>query len=93
MAFDEIDVQCSNCGSRQSFQYDFDFPKSVPAAGWGSFGRAIYCPECVKTWSDRNPGRPMASETNTITAVLHHTQSQRNAINKSRRDEFNRVIK
>lgn len=88
MPFDKLDIQCSNCGSHQSFQYDFNFPKTVPAAGWGSFGRALYCPECAKTWDDRNPGRPMANENNTILAALHHTQSQRYHINKTRREEF-----
>lgn len=88
MAFDKIGIQCSNCGQHQSFDYDFEFPKSALDAGWGSFGRAVYCPNCVKTWGDRNPGRPMSGKTNTITAILHLTQSERNHINKRRRAEF-----
>lgn len=73
----ELSIQCSNCGCHQSFAHDTTFPASVPNAGWGSFGRALYCPECTKTWNDRNPGRPMANKTNTMTAAMHHTHSQR----------------
>lgn len=85
MFLNELDIQCSNCGCHQSFNYDDTFPNTVPKAGWGSFGRALYCPECTKTWSDRNPGRPMANNANTMAAALHYTQSQRRFIDTSRR--------
>lgn len=73
----ELDIQCSNCGCHQSFAHDNTFPASVPKSGWGSFGRALYCPECTKTWDIRNPQRPMANKANTMTAAMHYTLSQR----------------
>lgn len=38
--------------------------------GWNSFGSALYCPECVKTWDERNDGRKLAGERNTFFAIM-----------------------
>lgn len=65
-----IDLCCSNCGnhrrlSADAVQYTVDAIKQ----GWGSYGAALYCPECVRTWYDRNT-RPMADERNTMLVIM-----------------------
>lgn len=56
-------VTCSNCGATETV-----VPQDITAAiqqGWGSYGSAIYCPQCKATWAKRNPGRPMADKLDT----------------------------
>jgi hypothetical protein len=60
-----VRITCSNCGAHENIG-----PSKITDAvlrGWGSYGSALYCPECTKTWDERNKGRPMAS-------ALHTTQ-------------------
>ena len=55
-------AQCSRCGHRsRRWRYTSginDAPSLAPdalvQAGWGSFGRAMYCPHCAATWTERN---------------------------------------
>lgn len=61
-------VYCSNCGFSEKVVLG-DMPALVKK-GWGSYGRALYCPECTKTWDKRNPGRPMAGEINTLSVIM-----------------------
>ncbi len=55
-----LQIMCSNCGHRsRKFAYDRyrryqSAPDKIIKAGWGSFGDALYCPRCVKTWEKRN---------------------------------------
>lgn len=56
-------VTCSSCGNSEDIK-----PNEITDAvlrGWGSYGSALYCPECSRTWDERNKGRPMASALNT----------------------------
>ena len=49
--------------------------------GWASFGAALYCPECSKTWIDRNPGRPMPGERNTFLVIMNRILQERDERN------------
>lgn len=67
-----VSIQCSRCGkirkiSNAKVEYTVDAIKE----GWGSFGSALYCPECTKTWSERNPDRPMPGEKNTFFVIMN----------------------
>lgn len=45
---------CSCCGAGKTVDYTVtDILKAVNE-GWDSFGDALYCPDCVKTWEERN---------------------------------------
>ena len=67
-----ISVQCSNCGKRRRISNKkVEYTVNAIKEGWGSFGSAIYCPECSKTWSDRNE-KPMADEKNTFLLIMNH---------------------
>ena len=71
-----IRLQCSNCGATETITNRIDEAEKAIKSGWGSYGSALYCPECSKTWDERNPGRPMADEGNTfwvITALIHRS--------------------
>lgn len=49
-------ITCSNCGHR-SAKHPYNggtTPEKIIDAGWNSYGNALYCPKCVKTWSKRN---------------------------------------
>lgn len=58
---------CSRCGADYEFRYcAANVLNAVYSLGWGSYGAALYCPECTKTWNERNKGRPMPGPENTI---------------------------
>ena len=47
-------VTCSNCGYVKVFKAsDYQIIKRLKE-GWNSVGSALYCPECVRTWDERN---------------------------------------
>ena len=63
-------IQCSRCGKRR--RLTTSRRESLDRAiqkGWGSCGTALYCPECSKTWNQRN-SKPMSSEANTFHQLL-----------------------
>lgn len=67
-----IDIMCSCCGnhepvSNRKVSNSVDLIKR----GWGSCGSALYCPECTRTWKERNGDRPMADERNTFFVILN----------------------
>jgi hypothetical protein len=37
--------------------------------GWNSFGSALYCPICSRTWDERNKGRKMHGKWNTARLI------------------------
>ena len=72
-----IDIQCSCCGNHQKLSPEFDGfdvivdeTVKVIKRGWGSCGSALYCPECSKTWYERNGDRKMANDGNTFTVIM-----------------------
>lgn len=64
----DIDIMCSNCGLRKTIPNNLDEIDKTVKEGWGSCGHALYCPECSRTWSERNP-HPMADFKNTFTVI------------------------
>lgn len=68
----KVDIMCSCCGnhetvSNRKVSNSIDLIKR----GWGSCGSALYCPECTRTWKERNGDRPMADERNTFFVILN----------------------
>lgn len=68
----KINIMCSCCGnhetvSNRKVSNSIDLIKR----GWGSCGSALYCPECTRTWKERNGDRPMADERNTFFVILN----------------------
>lgn len=62
-----VKISCSRCGAGEEFRYSAgNVLCAVYTKGWNSYGAALYCPECSATWNDRNKGRPMAGQENTI---------------------------
>lgn len=59
-----MQIQCSRCGKIKSFRYTVLNTMKLIDEGWGSYGRVLYCPECTKTWNERND-KPMAGAMNT----------------------------
>ena len=78
-----LNIMCSNCGKTESVHNSLDEIAKV-AERWGSFGCALYCPECVKTWNERN-SKPMSDYKNTFTVIAtlffnnYHKQEARDA--------------
>lgn len=64
-----MEIMCSCCGRTMQFVYSLSAVKLVIARGWNSCGRALYCPECSATWSERNGSRPLAGGDNTIQVI------------------------
>lgn len=67
----DITLTCSNCGRHQELSNEkMQDTADVISAGWGSCGGALYCPECSRTWGERNPGRPMSDDRNTFFVIM-----------------------
>ncbi len=52
-----------------SFAYSAGQVIGATRAGWNSYGSALYCPECSATWDERNKGRPLTGQENTIDII------------------------
>lgn len=64
-----VKISCSRCGeSRRLSTKQVDCVGSAIKAGWGSYGSALYCPKCAKSWHDRNE-KPMADESHTAMRI------------------------
>ena len=63
-----MQVQCSRCGKRKSFSYTVMSVAKLIESGWGSYGNVLYCPECSRTWHDRND-KEMANSWNTVRII------------------------
>lgn len=71
-------IQCSCCGRKHSFSYSAgNVLCAVYTHGWGSFGSALYCPECSNSWDDRNKNRPQPGPDNTIRVIDRLYQPER----------------
>lgn len=66
-----IDIMCSCCGRRERVSNKrVENAAKVIKSGWGSCGSALYCPDCSRSWPERNGDRPMADERNTFFVLL-----------------------
>lgn len=78
-----VTITCSNCGNhRRISNKKMEYTVKAINDGWGSFGAALYCPECSKTWDDRNPGRPMPGERNTFFVIMNRILQERDERNE-----------
>ena len=67
----EIDIQCSCCGNhRKLSNAKLEDTVNFVNSGWGSCGDALYCPECAKTWKERNGDRQMSNDRNTFIQIM-----------------------
>lgn len=67
-----IDVMCSCCGNHQKLSNKrIQDTADLIHSGWGSCGSALYCPECAKSWKERNGNRQMGDERNTFVAIMN----------------------
>lgn len=65
-----VNLQCSCCGNRRSVVYTAFNVARVIKEGWGSYGNAMYCPECTSAWEKRNgENRPMPGKYNTLRII------------------------
>lgn len=47
-------ISCSCCGANYEFKYSAEnVLNAVSILGWGSYGAALYCPECTSTWLEQ----------------------------------------
>ena len=53
----KIEYQCSNCGKREKVSAMVGIPEGMFGLGYRAVGDALYCPDCVKSWAERN-GKP-----------------------------------
>lgn len=68
-----ITITCSNCGNhRRISDKRWKYIEKVIDEGWNSVGSAMYCPECVKTWQERNPSTMLAGANNTFYLIVKH---------------------
>lgn len=63
-------LQCSCCGKRHSIEYTAYNVLQTVRSGWNSFGSALYCPDCVKTWEEYNgKNKPLWGDDHTIKMI------------------------
>lgn len=68
-----ITITCSCCGNHKNVSNEkMEYTVNAIKEGWGSYGSALYCPECSASWDERNPGRPMSDEKNTFWLIANH---------------------
>lgn len=67
----KINIMCSCCGNHETVSNrKISTTVDLIKRGWGSCGSALYCPECTRTWKERNGDRPMGDERNTFFVIL-----------------------
>lgn len=69
-------IDCSNCGTHYRFKYSAANVLKAIELGWNSCGSALYCPDCTKTWKERNGNRPLAGRKNTIRVIDEWAERQ-----------------
>jgi hypothetical protein len=50
----KIHYQCSNCGAHEQTLAVVGGPEGMFYLGYRAHGDVLYCPDCVKTWKERN---------------------------------------
>lgn len=70
MTYDRVYITCSCCGNSQTIGYTATDVNKTVKDGWNSFGDALYCPDCVKTWEERNgKNKPLWGKIHTIKKI------------------------
>lgn len=70
-----ITLQCSNCGNSRNVRNSMKSAMKCVEDGWGSFGSAFYCPNCVKTWDERN-NKPLSGKNDTFVRIMNKLLEQ-----------------
>jgi hypothetical protein len=72
-------IMCSNCGACISLTFSAANIRRVIQKGWRANGHAAYCPECVRTWADRNGDRLQPSGDAMLTLIdeIHRQNTER----------------
>lgn len=52
----KIFIQCSNCGEHRMIPQSYETMGEMYLVGYRAVGDALYCPNCVKSWKERNGG-------------------------------------
>jgi hypothetical protein len=73
----KIELICSNCGQKEETADDMDSVFATAVKGWRATPGAMYCPECVRTWKDRNGTEMPTNWVNTIRAIGNHILQER----------------
>ena len=50
----KLHCSCSNCGKREVLVARARIPYDMYSLGYRAVGSALYCPQCVETWKERN---------------------------------------
>lgn len=67
---DIVSITCSCCGNRESVLYSAENVNKLVKNGWNSFGDALYCPDCVSTWEERNgTKKPLWGAEHTVSKI------------------------
>lgn len=74
----KMTITCSRCGKHRRFNFSVMSVARAIRDGWGSYGNVLYCPECTKTWNERN-SRSLSDNFNTIRIIddLHNDLCER----------------
>lgn len=66
-----VHIYCSSCGTRRRLSTTRGSIDALATirAGWHSYGGALYCPKCSKTWSFRNR-KMLSDDINTLADIL-----------------------
>lgn len=78
--------QCSNCGTSFYTSAAVGVPHGMYYEGYRAVGDALYCPECVKNWKDRN-GREFdkdIKDPSHLFATWWNNQVQKQTVDKSK---------
>ena len=72
MRIKKIMITCSCCGKHRTISNEnVEYTVNTIQDGWNSFGSALYCPECSKTWRERNgESRKLAGDRNTFFVIM-----------------------
>ena len=50
----KIFIQCSNCGEHRMIPQSYETEGEMYLVGYRAVGDVLYCPNCVKSWKERN---------------------------------------
>ena len=72
-------ITCSNCGKNVRISNTIEETAKIITDGWRSCGSALYCPECIASWQERNGDRQYNDQTQTFWTIAEHIRRQLNS--------------
>lgn len=70
-----MQIECSNCGSKQRFKYSAANIDSLIAFGWNAYAKKLYCPKCAIDFAVCDPAASICHET-TRCAIMREAERQ-----------------